>query len=140
MAVFELGADALDSGGDLVFGGGVVGGGEEENLGELLKCVAGQGVNEFEFFDLVEGELDTDGVLTTGRININGVALDAEGTALEVNVVSVVEDVGEEAGQPLDRVGIANFEQERHVLVVAGVADAVDTGDAGDDNDVLAGE
>src|SRR6201986_748392 len=70
-----------------------------------------------EGIDLVAEELDAVGVFVVGGVDLDDVAADAEGAATEVDVVAVVEDFYEAAGDGFSLEALAFFEEEQHAVV-----------------------
>ena len=64
---------------------------------------AEEGIDLGERFDLVAEELDAVGVLVVGGVDLDDVSADAEGAAAEVDVVAVVEDFDQAAGDVFAR-------------------------------------
>ena len=136
----ELGEDGFDGG---VFALGlddVVGLGVDGEAGVFLLDGAEEGVDLGEGVDLVAEELDAVGVFVVGGVDLDDVSADAEGAAAEVDVVAVVEDFDEAAGDVFALDLLAFFEEEQHAVVGFGRAEAVDAGDGGDDDGVAAFE
>jgi hypothetical protein len=106
----------------------------------LLLDGAEERVDLREGVDLVAEELDAEGVLVVGGVDLDDVAADAEGAAAEVDVVALVEDFDEAAGDVLALDLLAFFEQQQHAVVGFGRAEAVDAGDGADDDAVAAFE
>ena len=91
--------------------------------------------------DLVAEELDADGfVVEIGRLDLHDVAAHAETAAVEGDVVALVEHVHQLGEDGLAADLLPAFHGEQHVHVILGRAQAVDAGDAGDDDDIAAGE
>ena len=142
---FELGLP-LEEFGEDGFGGGVfafgldyvVGLWVDGEAGVFLADGAEEGVDLGEGVDLVAEELDAVGVFVVGGVDLDDVAADAEGAAAEVDVVAVVEDFDEAAGDVFALDLLAFFEEQEHAVVGFGRAEAVDAGDGGDDDGVAA--
>ena len=83
---------------------------------------------------------DAVGVFVVGGVDFDDVATDAEGAAAEVDVVAVVEDFDEAAGDVFALEALALFEEEEHAVVGFGGTQAVDAGDGTDDDGVAAFE
>ena len=138
--VGELGEDVVDG---LVFAVGrddVVGLGVDGEAGVLLLDGAEERVDLGERFDLVAEELDAEGVFVVGGVDLDDVAADAEGAAAEVDVVALVEDFDEAAGDVLPLDLLALFEEQQHAVVGLWRAEAVDAADGADDDGVAAFE
>ena len=130
----ELGEDGFGGGGFALGLDDVVGLWVDGEAGVLLADGAEEGVDLGEGVDLVAEELDAVGVLVVGGVDLDDVAADAEGAAAEVDVVAVVEDFDEAAGDVFALDLLAFFEEEEHAVVGFGRAEAVDAGDGGDDD------
>ena len=81
--------------------------------------------------------LDADRVPAVHRVDLDGVAPDAERALREVDVVALVVQVHEPREQFVAPDLLAGFDAETHVLVVPRVTEPVDRGDGGDDDDVV---
>jgi hypothetical protein len=128
-------------GGGLAFGlDDVVGLGVDGEAGVLLADGAEEGVDLGEGVDLVAEEFDAVGVLVVGGIDLDDVAADAEGAATEVDVVAVVEDFNEAAGDVFALDVLPFFEEHQHAIVSFGRTETVDAGDGADDDSVAAFE
>ena len=136
----ELGDDGVDGGGFALGEDDVVALGVDGEAGVLLADGAEEGVDLGEGVDLVAEELDAEGVLVVGGVDLDDVAADAEGAAAEVDVVALVEDLDEAAGDVFALDLLTLFEEEQHAVVGFGGAEAVDAADGGDDDGVSAFE
>ena len=116
----------------------VVGLGVDGEAGVFLLDGAEEWVDLGEGVDLVAEELDAVGVFVVGGVDFDDVAADAEGAAAEVDVVAVVEDFDEAAGDVFALEALTFFEEEEHAVVGFGRAEAVDAGDGADDDGVAA--
>ncbi len=96
--VGELGEDVVDGGVFAVGRDDVVALGVDGEAGVLLLDGAEEGVDLREGLDFVAEELDAEGVFVVGGVDLDDVAADAEGAAAEVDVVALVEDFDEAAG------------------------------------------
>ena len=117
----------------------VVAVGEDADEEEVGRFLAGERIELGDGFDLVAEQRDAPGgVLVVGGEELDGVAADAEGAADEAGVAALVLQLGEGAEQLalVDRLALAQV--EGHGGVVLDRADAVDAGDRGDDDDVVA--
>ena len=114
--------------------------GVDGEAGVFLLDGAEEGIDLGEGVDLVAEEFDAVGVFVVGGVDLDDVAADAEGAAAEVDVVAVVEDLDEAAGDVFALDLLAFFEEEEHAVVGFGRAEAVDAGDGGDDDGVAAFE
>ncbi len=126
--------DGVDGGGFALGLDDVVGLGIDGEAGVFLADGAEERVDLREGVDLVAEELDAVGVFVVGGVDLDDVAADAEGAAAEVDVVAVVEDFDEAAGDVFAPDLLAFFEEQQHAVVGFGRAEAVDAGDGGDDD------
>ena len=135
----EVVLDVLDRLHDRRLGGDVVGVGVEAGLLQLGRLLPGQGVDFPDALDFVAEERQAPGaVLEVGREDLDGIAPDAEGAALEADVVAPVLQLDEAAQHLLLRDLRADFEQQGHGGVGLRRSHAVDAGNRGDDDDVAA--
>ena len=135
----EVVLDVLDRLHDRRLGGDVVGVGVEVGLLQLGRLLPGQGVDFPDALDFVAEERQAPGaVLEVGREDLDGIAPDAEGAALEADVVAPVLQLDEAAQHLLLRDLRADFEQQGHGGVGLRRSHAVDAGNRGDDDDVAA--
>ncbi len=136
-ALGEFLADGGDGGVSLFGCGDVLLDGEEEVAGELLATASGGGVDEADGVDLVAEEFDADGFAVALRgVDFHDVAPHAEATALEVVVVAFEEELRQAGEQGVAVHFLSCVDGEGEVAVVFRRAEAVDAGDAGDDDDV----
>ena len=75
-------------------------------------------------------------MLFVRRVDLDDVAADAEGAAVEVVVVALVLDLDQLAQDLIAVDPLAALERQHHAVVRLGRAEAVDARDAGDDDDV----
>ncbi len=106
----------------------------------LLLDGAEEGIDLREGFDLVAEELDAIGGLVVGGEDFDDVASHSKGPAAEVDVVALVEDFDEAAGDVFAADLLAFFEQQQHAVVGLRRPEAVDAGDGADDDGVAAFE
>ena len=132
----QLALDGLRGPLDRVVGGDVVDGREDEDRVGPAEVLAAGGVDQPDRVDGVAEQLDAVAELLVGGVQLEGVAADAEGAALEVHVVAVVLDFHQPAKQlvALHRVALADGQD--HLLVVLRLAQAEDATHAGDDHHV----
>ncbi len=116
----------------------VVGLGVDGQARVLLPDGAEEGIDLREGIDLVAEEFDAVGVFVVGGIDLDDVAAHAEGAAAEVDVVALVENFDEAAGDVFAPDLLTFFEQQQHAVVGLGRAEAVDAADRGDDDGVAA--
>jgi hypothetical protein len=123
----------------LVLGGDVVGAGVDAVVVELAQDLATQGLDLANGLDLVAPVLDAHGpVFLVGGEDLDHVAADAEGAAMEVHVVALVLDVDQVPQQRVAAQLLAALQAHDHLLIPFGRADAVDAAHRGDDDHVLA--
>ena len=135
----ELGLDALDGAGHGGARGHVVAVGEDADREEVGVLLAGERIELGDRLDLVAEQGDAPGgVLVVGGEELDGVAADAEGAADEAGVAALVLELGEGAEELALVDLLALAEVDGHRGVVLDRADAVDAGDRGDDDDVVA--
>ena len=107
---------------------------------EEVGCfLAGERIELGDRLDLVAEEGDAPGgVFVVGGEELHGVAADAEGAADEAGVAALVLELGEGAEELalVDLLALAEIDGHRGVVLDR--ADAVDAGDRGDDDDVVA--
>ncbi len=139
-ALLQLGLDAGDGRLHALFAGHVVGGREHDELVEGGHQLAGEGIDLGDGLDLVAEELDAHGVLVVGRVDLDGVAADAELAAHEVHVVALVLHVDEAPEDVPLLVLLADPDVQQLLLVLLGRAQAVDARDRRDDDGVAPGE
>ena len=98
---------------------------------------AGERVEVADVFDGVVKEFEAHRIpVRFGGHDVDDVALDAEGAAQELDVVAGVLQFGEMREDVMRVDGFAAREVQAHLPVLAGVAQAVDAGDGGDDDGV----
>ena len=138
-ALLEFGLDALDGLDERGARRDVVRVGVDLHEFEVLRLLAGQRVEFGDALHLVAEEADAPGaVLVMGREEFDRVAAHAEHAAREVAARALVLQ-GDEVGDELALVdALAQFQGEGHRGVGFHRADAVDAGDGGDDDDVVA--
>ncbi len=103
---------------------------------EIFQNLAGERVDFVECGDGVEIELDADGGFVVGWKDFDGVAADAEFPAREIELVALVVIFAEAAEQLGAVDDFAFLDDDGHLRVEVGRAQAVDAGDAGDDDHV----
>ena len=123
-----------------VFRHHIVDGRVDEDLVFALEQLAGERVDRVDVGDLVAEELDAVGELLVGRMQLDDVAADAEGGALEVDVVAAVLQV-DELPQHLVAIGLdALADRQDRLLVLDRRAEAEDAADGGDEQHVVAAD
>ena len=140
-AFVEFSTDGNDGAAEFVGRGDELFGGVEGVVGELESDGAGEDVDDGDAVDFIAEEFDADGFgIEVGGDDLDDVATGAEGAALEDDVIALVEHVDELGEEKFAGDLATDFEGEHHAFVVFGRAEAVDAGDGGDDDDVLAAE
>lgn len=121
--------------GDELFGG-------EEGVGfDALDDRSGKGVDGGKAFDFVAEKFDADrGLVEVSGVDLDDVATDAEFSSPEGDVVAFEEEVDELFEEGVAVEFLSGPDGEHRAFVVIGTSQAVDAGDGGDDDDVLAGE
>src|SRR6185437_891738 len=135
---FELGEDAVDGGGFALGLDDVVRLGIDGQARVLLADGAEERVDLREGVDLVAEELDAIGVLVVGGIDLDHISADTEGAAAEVDIVAVIEDFDEAAGDVVALDALQAVKEEENAVVGLRASEAVDAGDGGDDDAVAA--
>ncbi len=120
-------------------GGDVVAGGEDRHLLDLAQHLPAQRIDLLEALHGIAEELHADGaLLLVGREDLDGVALHPEGAAREVVVVALVLNLDQIAQQLVARIFLAGLQRDLQLVIGFRGAEAVDAGDAGHDQDVVA--
>ncbi len=140
-ALFQLDLNVGDGLGQRRAGRHVVAVCVDVNVGQFRRDLAGQRVELADRLDFVAEQADAPGaVLVMARVDIHRLAAQAEGAALEGDVVAAVLLLGQGAGQGVAVDAAADFQLDHHPRVGLDRADAVDAGHGGDDDDVVAFE
>ena len=108
-ALLQFVLDAADGGVHAFVGGGVVGGGEQDELVELLDAVAGERVEHPDRLDVVAEHLDADRGLVVGGMDLEDVTLHPELATDERHLVPLV---------------LHGHQAAEHLALVVGLADA----------------
>ena len=133
---FHLGKDGI-RGGLLAFGlDDVVGLWVDGKAGVLLLDRAEEWIDLREGVDLVAKELDPVGHLIIGGVDLDDVAAHTEGSTAKIDVVAIVEDLDEAAGDVFAFELLALFEEQEHAVISFGRPQAVDAADRADDDGV----
>ena len=120
-------------------GGGVVGVRVNHNVVQVADALARYGLYLADAVDLVAEQLNAHGDLVApGRNQLDGIAAHAEGTAGEADVVAHILDVDETGNQVVATDLHPRAQRDDQRGVVFGVTEAVNTRNAGHDDDVLA--
>jgi hypothetical protein len=134
----QLRADLLDGALDGALLGDEVRGGVDGRLLQRGDGVAGERVEAGDALDLVAPQLDADPLLLVGGEDLHGVAAHAEVAALEGGVVARVLHVHQRLEDLLPPDLLPHLQHHHKLPVLARVAQAVDAGDGGDDDHVVA--
>ena len=133
--VFDLGDAALQ----LVLGDGVVAGGEEDDVGHVPQHPSGDDLDFGDALDLVAEKLHAHRLLLAGGgDDLYNIAPDVEGAALGLEVVAGILNLHQAVQQLLDLHLHALAQGHGQILVLRGVAQAVDAADRGHDDHVPA--
>ena len=132
----EFGGDAFERVGEIVFGHHVMLGGEDRGALDDFDDFAGERVNFLDFGDGVEVQFDADRGFVIGREDFDGVTAHAELAAREIKFVALVVVFREAAQQRGAVDDLAFFHEHGHLGIQVGRTQAVDAGDAGDDNHI----
>src|SRR5881394_3931580 len=87
--------------------------------------------------DLVAPELDAHGLLVVGGEDLHGIAAHPESAALEPDVVALILDRDEVREERVAAARFAFAGRDEELAIQLGITQAVDRGDAGDDDDVV---
>ena len=120
--------------------GDKVAGREDAHFLRFVKDFPSQGVDLGQALDLVAPELDAEGRIAVGRENVHRIAAHPEGAPAKVQVVAVVVDGGQVAEEAVAPAEFPSAHHDHIPAVLLRRADGVDAGDAGDDDDISAGE
>ncbi len=131
-------ADLRDGRGDALLGQHEVLGGIDEELLAALDHLAAYRMDQRELLDLVAPELDAEAALLVAGPDLDAVAADAELARLKLDVAPLVLDVDQLAEHLVAIDRLAQLQADHHGAVVFRRAQAVDAGDAGDDDHVAA--
>ena len=137
-ALLELGLDVADRLVQLLPRGDEVPGGVDIDPVALREHLAGERVELRDALDLVAEELDAHREVLVRRMDLEGVAADAELAADEALVVPLVLDVDEVPEHRVAARPLALDEPDGDRSVVDGRAEAVDAGDGRDDDHIAA--
>jgi len=115
----------------------VVAAGKDLDVADTAELDPPQGIVDAHRLDGVAEEVDADHpFLLVGGKDLDDVAADAEGPSVEIDVVPLVLDVDEPVQEVVAGDVHPLFEVDLQVGIALAGADAVDAGDAGDDDDV----
>ena len=99
--------------------------------------MAGQRIESRDGIDLVAKEFNPDRFFVGRcRINLDHVAADAEPAAREIHVVALVEHIDQPPKDCFARGVLSSFYRQQHPLIIFRRSDAVDAGNARDDDDI----
>ena len=105
-----------------------------------FQIFAGQRIKARDSFDLFSEKLDAQSFLGVGWSNLDRVAAHPKFAAFERNVVSRIEQAHEAAQQLFPRHLHPNVDPDDERFIVLPAANSVDARDAGDHDDIAAGE
>ena len=98
-------------------------------------------VYDADAVDFVAEEFDADGfAFGLGLVDFDDVATDSEFASGEGGIVAFVEEVHEFCEEGFSGEALADFECDEHLEEVFWGTEAVDAGDAGDDDGIASGE
>ena len=121
----------------LVLGGDELFGREKSQVGEFATGAAGEGIKEGHAVDLVAEKLHPDRfVIVLGWEELNHIATDTEFTSLKFDLVPLIEHFDKAFQKFLPGHSIPLFYCEDHLEEILWRGQTVDTGNAGDDNDI----
>ena len=138
--LLQLGLDADDGLAHPLVAGDVVGGREDDDLGQLVELLAGERVDDGEPLDRVAEHLDAQHRLVVRGVHLDGVAPHPELAPAERHVVAVVLQVDQAAQDRALVVVDPGVQLEQLAPVLGRVAHAVDARDRRDDDGVPPGE
>ena len=137
LALLHLALDLEDGAIELVARGDVVRGRVDGHMADDALRHAADGVDLGDAVDLVAEELHADGPAgPVDGVNFHGIAAHAERVSGEIQVVSLVANFHKLLHQLLAGLFHARAERDDHVLIVDGVAKAIDARNGRDDDDV----
>src|SRR5881296_2100993 len=110
----------------------------DRGLVHLLDDVARERIDLGDALDFIAPELDAHRLFVIGREDLDRIAPDAEGAALEADVVALVLHGYEIGQQRVATPRLALLRGHQQLLVQLRIAEAVDRRYAGDDDDVVA--
>ena len=102
----------------------------------LAEGLAGERIEGGQLVDFVAEQLDPERQVLVRRVDLDDVAADAEDAAVEIVVVALVLNLDELPQNLVALDPLAALERQHHPVVGLGRAEAVDAGDARDDDDV----
>lgn len=134
--LYKVVLNMTDGIGHLVFGGNEEVGGEEGCLLKVGEGVGRGGVDGFNALDLVAKEGEAEGVIFVGHKDIYGVSLDTKAASVELHLVADILRILKLAheGGGRNELTYCNFNNSAKEIV--GVAQTIEAGDGGDDDDV----
>ena len=138
--LFQLLLDGLDGGGDPLLRHHEVLGGVDEKLVLLDERLATDGVDDGKLLDRVPPQLDAEGIFLVARPDLHAITADAKCTALKAHVVPLILDVHQLHQHVVPVDGFPLSHRHHHRLVILGRAQAVNAGDAGHHDHVLAAD
>ena len=115
----------------------VVAGGEDGHVAHHVLALAGEGAHLADAVDLVPEKLHPDGqVVHVGQVDVHNVPVDPELVAGEVDVIALVLEFHQTAAEFVPAHLHAGAQADDHAPVIDRVAQRVDAGDTGHNDDV----
>src|SRR5262245_39640798 len=105
---------------------------------EHVVLIACQRIKLTELVDLITPQFDTQPNALVRRMDLNGIAPNPKRSALEIEVVALVEDFDELCENFAPRDPLALLEHEQHAVIRIGRSQAINTGDGCDDHHISA--
>ena len=93
-------------------------------------------INGFQLLNLIAPKMYTQRVVGVGEENINGIALDPEGSAFELRTRAAVQPADQCVEEGVAAPFLSHLQWNHALVKLHRVADAVDAADGGDDDDV----
>ena len=139
-AILHFGDDRTDGAPDFFLGHDEVCRRRNDHMAQWALDVAAHDIERLGAFQGVAEEVEPDPLGGVGGKDIHRVAPDAEGAGLGSVVVAVVLDIHEFREDLVAVNGVADAGLHDHFFVILGRAEAVDAGDGGHDDHVVAAE
>ena len=93
-------------------------------------------INGFQLLNLIAPKMHTQRVVGVGEENVNGIALDPEGSALELRTRAAVQPADQCVEEGVAAPFLSHLQRNHALVKFHRVADAVDAADGGHDDDV----
>jgi len=117
----------------------IMAGREDGDMPHNIFVLTGQRVKLDDTVDLITEKLYPDGIfIVVGKVDIYGVALDAELVADKVHVVALVLQLDQAAAKHVALHLHTGAQADDHAAVINRIAQRVDAGNAGNDDDIAA--